>query len=93
MRITMQNNEKTTQSLLSFSNVEQQFQKEAQTLLSETKVQQTLQQEKVIWDAAEALQIAPSKLIYGNLLRHSKNMLRKNQPFYAFYVILNFLTV
>lgn len=82
----------TNSDKLSYQKVKTLFIQEANSLIPDKMIEQTLSDEKKILDNAETLHISTKKLVSSNTLRHCKDLLRKNQPFYAFYIVLNFLT-
>lgn len=81
-----------TTTPFSFDTVKSQFLQEAESFLPKAMIEQTLSDEKRILENAAYFGIKPQKIINGNLLRHCKDMTRKNQPFFGFYLCLNFFT-
>lgn len=76
----------------SYEEVKSHFIQEASSLIPNSMIEQTLSDEKRKFQNAEILHIPAKKIIGSNSLRYCKDLLRKKQPFYGFYVVLNFLT-
>lgn len=74
------------------NKIQEYFTKEAHSLISDAEIKEILAKEEYIFENATSMGIDTKKIVDGNLLRHCKNLLRKRQPFYFFYLLLNFLT-
>ncbi len=76
----------------SFETISARFRAEAVSLISEDAIEETEQIEKRRFDNAKLIGLSPNRLVQGNTLRYCKELVRKRQPFFAFYRLLCFVT-
>lgn len=88
----MESTKESGNSNITYQDITSAFSADACTLLPEECIEQTLEKEEKRFENASALQISPVKFVGGNTARHCKELLRRNQPFFPLYMLLNFFT-
>lgn len=80
----------TTDKKNSYEQFDALFREKTVSLLSQEQIHQILSQEKILFRSCQVQNLPVSSFTGNNLLKYTKDILRKNQPFPLLYTLISF---